>query len=329
MSLLAIAAHMALTAALLEPPVSLAWQAPETCPQREAIDARLHALLPDFGELATPDTPASLRVIGRIEPAGDRWTVTLVFESDRGTDERSFSGPDCVALADAAALVVAVAIDPLGVSQTIAYEEPTPEPEPEPTPKLPPAEPPPPTTTTYALPIDDAPPRDEPTARFAFALLGGGGYGPLRLAQAGVGVELGAFGPWWRASLRGLWLAPRRQSFAAGEARFDGVAIAVRGCGVPAVRRVEFPICAGVEAGSLRGAGTGTTLDARDANIPWVAVLVGPGLRWAVMDRIALGVDLELLAPLVRGGFTIDGTAVQQIAPVGVQALAGVELRLP
>ncbi len=115
--------------------VALDWHAPDRCPQREQLDARLHTLLPELGELGPEATPAQLQVRGQIEPTdGDRWEVRLVFESERGPDERRFSGPDCVALADAAALVIAVAVDPLAVVQTIALSEveaqPSAEPEP-------------------------------------------------------------------------------------------------------------------------------------------------------------------------------------------------------
>src|SRR5690606_28838230 len=110
---------------------------------------------------------------------------------------------------------------------------------------------------------------------------------------------------------------------------FDGFGIAARGCGVPHVGRVEFPICAGIEAGALRGAGTGTTPNPGQATLPWAAALVGHGLRWAVRERLALGLDVELLVPFVRGGFTIAGAEVSRFAAAGLRGFAALELRLP
>jgi hypothetical protein len=336
MSAIAIAALLLLgpapeDAATLAP-LALEWHAPARCPQRETIDARLRELLPELGELVPVGVPARVSVSGRIDLAdGDRWAVSLRFESERGVDERRFSGTDCVALADAAALVIAVGVDPVEVSQTIALERSD---APEPSEDIPTEvdtrdeAPVPELGQSWESPrVDPRPPID---ARFALALVGGGGYGPLRLAEAAAGLELGVFGPWWRASVRGLWLVPRTLQLAGDDAaRFDGFGIAARGCGVPWIGRVEFPICAGVEAGALRGAGTGTTPDPRRASLPWAAALIGPGLRWAIRDRLAIGLDVELLAPIVRGGFTIGGDEVSRFTAVGVRGFAALELRLP
>ncbi|MFO7566363.1 MAG: hypothetical protein R6X02_27215 [Enhygromyxa sp.] len=332
-------------------PLALEWHAPAGCPQRERVDDRLHELLPELGELVPIGAPARVSVSARIDLAdGDRWALSLRFESERGVDERRLSGPECVALADAAALVIAVGVDPLEVSQNLAQGrrgEAAPEPATSPKPSKPAPRVEDPHDDAHEdshAPLDagrehdqidespklDQRPREEIDARFSLALVGGGGYGPLQLAGAGVGLELGAFGPWWRAAIRGLYLLPRTQRLAGDLAgRFDGFGIAARGCAVPWVGQVELPICAGLEAGSLRGRGTGSTPAPREAGVPWAAALIGPGLRWPVRDRLALGLDLELLVPITRGGFTIDGAVVSRLTPVGVRAFAGLELRLP
>ncbi|WP_181233084.1 hypothetical protein [Enhygromyxa salina] len=341
---------VALVALLLAPevqtptrtsPLGLTWQAPHSCPQRAEIDARVHELLPSLGEIVGVDTPADVQVSGRVDlQDSERWVVSLRFESARGVDERTFSGPDCQALGDAAALVIALGVDPVGVSTQLAQRqqvEPKPEPEPEPEPEpIPKSDPNPDPRQDPRRALSDqtegssATDEHPPNIRVGIAPLGGGGYGPLQLGQGALGIELSGFGPWWRVALRGRWLTPRTHTLASGsQARFDGFSIAARGCAVPWAGRVEFPICAGVEAGALRGRGTGTTLAPRDAGLPWAALLVGPGLRWVVHEHVALGLDLELLAPLTRGGFTIGTTVAQEFAPVGVQGFAGVEFRLP
>jgi hypothetical protein len=337
--------RLAIAAVLLgpapEPPadaLGLEWHAPERCPQREAIAARVHALLPGLGDRWPP-----VQVHGRIDLASEGWTVNLRFESERGVDERRFSGPDCATLGDAAALVIAVSLDPVDVALTLAADEvdsawaraPEPEPklEPEPLADPPPNDEPQSPPPLHVTVRDAPPPNSDPApidARFLLAAVSGGGYGPLRLAHAAAGIELGAFGPWWRATVRGLWLPPRIQGLGHGNAgRFDGFALAARGCAVPWRRRVEFPICAGLEAGALRGRGVGSTPAPREGALPWVAVVLGPSLRWGLRERLAIGLDLELLASVVRGGFTIDEALVQSITPAGVRALATVELRLP
>lgn len=339
--------------------VALDWRAPRnSCPQRDRVEARIRELLPELDELAEVDEGARVAVWGRVDLGeGERWTVSLRFESDRGVDERSFSAASCEAGAEAAALVIAVTVDPLGVAETVAEpaagegreeapeEEPEPavvepdptpevvEPEPELEPELDEGELSRPRSRPGEGPRTRPRRSDGPRPRVALGVQGGGGWGPLRLATAGLGLELAIFGERWRAGVRGLWLPPRVDVLESGEAaRYDGFAIAARGCGVPRFggeRRVELPLCAGFEAGALGGRGTGLTPQPRAASQPWVAAVLGPGLRWAVRPRVALGVDLDLLVSLVRGGFAIDEREIQRVSAVGVRALAGVELRLP
>ena len=324
--------------------LSLDWQAPNSCPQREAIEMRLHELLPELDLLAPNDARALLHVEGRLELADvDLWTVSLEFEGDRGLDHREFSGSNCEVLAKAAALVIAVAIDPVSVSLALANVEPKsterpdepetseaiPSPEPEPVPEPSPSPEPDSNQEMVLSRVDDEEEEDQLPAQFVLALVGGGGYGPLRLGQGGLGAEFGVAGPRWRANVRGLWLVRRDQSYAGGvAARFEGFAIAGRGCGVPAIGRLEFPICAGIEGGALQGRGRGSTPEPLKSIVPFVAVVAGPSLRF-VLGRFALGADFELAVPLVRGGFTISDSVVQLVTPVGVRGLAAVELRLP
>lgn len=340
------------------PTVAIEWRAPTSCPQREDIAAGVAALLPEI-TIAEPGAPTSLLVDGRIDLDGsERWAVTLRFEGERGVDERTFSGSDCATLGEAAVLVIAVTVDPLATAETIdldaAPHQPTPEPRPEPRPEPEPEPEPPP--EPEPLPQPEPKPKPEPSpdpdssppvraaisrsgdargspdsVRASLGALGGFGYGPLTLGQGALGFDVGALGPHWRASARALWLPPRTQSTAGAQARYDGFAGSLRGCGVPTIAgaSLEFPVCLGVEAGFVRGRGSGATPNARSSLAPYVGALVTGGLRWALRPRVAISVDADLLVPLVRGGFTIGGGVVQEFSPVGVRGLAGLEIRLP
>jgi hypothetical protein len=105
----------------------------------------------------------------------------------------------------------------------------------------------------------------------------------------------------------------------------------VRACVVPPLARdrIELPICAGMEAGVVRGRGPNTSPNARTAAQPWAAVELGPALLWVPTKRVALGIEVDFVTGLLRGGFTIGDEIAQSLAPVGVRALARVEVRFP
>jgi hypothetical protein len=109
--------------------------------------------------------------------------------------------------------------------------------------------------------------------------------------------------------------------------------VGVSGCGLLRFgprRRLELPLCAGVEGGQLRARGAGAGLsEVRTARSPWYALLAGPGLAWHATSRFALWLDAEAVVLLGRARFVTDqGTTVVHASPVGARVLAGVELRL-
>jgi hypothetical protein len=113
--------------------------------------------------------------------------------------------------------------------------------------------------------------------------------------------------------------------------RYDGGFGGARGCFVApfAEDRLELPICAGIEAGVIRGRGVGMTPSPSSATQPWAAVGLGPGVRYVANKWIALHLEVDLVAALLRGGFTIGDLIAQSQAPIGVRALAGLEVRFP
>ncbi|PRQ09105.1 hypothetical protein [Enhygromyxa salina] len=113
---------------------------------------------------------------------------------------------------------------------------------------------------------------------------------------------------------------------------FNGWFIAGRGCFVPAVgarERIELPICGGGELGQVRGRGVDELPVVDEASLLWVALALGQGLWFSPIERLAVGLDVQLAVPLQRGSFSVETAEIQQIAPVSVRGLVGVELRLP
>ncbi|MFV8755210.1 hypothetical protein ACNOYE_32070 [Nannocystaceae bacterium ST9] len=331
---------------VLSPPehasVSLGWNSPIGCPTREQALSELRELLPNASEGPEAELRVEIAIAGQPE---QRFVAELRFVGARGVDERSIVGASCEVVASAALLVVAVTIDPIATVEQI--EARTAEVEPEPSPRPEPAVSPEsvepdeqplafvdPRESGESLHLEPEPePATRPTrARVALGVLGGGGWGPLRAGSGSLAIELGVFGPWWRWELRGSSVLPRALDTDAGRrARYDAWLIATRGCLVPplAQARVELPVCLGLEAGVLRGRGIGSTPNPRGASQPWAAARIGAGLRWVPRPRFALGFEIDLLAALLRGGFTIGDEVAQRHAPVGVRALVGVEVRLP
>jgi hypothetical protein len=158
----------------------------------------------------------------------------------------------------------------------------------------------------------------------------GGGWGPIQTGHAALGGRVALFGPRWRAELGGRWSLPRLIAVEAAAGSFDAWVIEGRGCFVPtAARTLEFPLCPGLELGSVRGRGRPPTTDATSRSFLSVAPGLSQGLVWAPVERFAIGVELGLVVPLTRGVFVVGPTQLQQLALIGARALLTLELRLP
>lgn len=324
--------------ALLEPPaaepISLRWES--ECVEREQALLQLRELIPELPE-RVPEAAGAVAIEVEIEGT----SATVRFVSARGLDERMLEGQSCESLAEAVILVIAVAVE-AEVSEAVeapAVEtESIPEPEPEPTEpepsELEPSEPQPdePTSTPIDPPREPTPTRKKQRIRGHVGLLGGGGWGPIDAGMGALVLEVGAQGRRWRASARGIWVPPRTIPLDDDPrfiGRYDGGFAGARACLISTLarERIELPLCTGFEAGLLRGRGVGTTPAPDVATQPWVAVQLGPGLRYVPNRWIALGVEVDLVASLLRGGFTLGDAVAQIHAPIGVRALAGLEAR--
>jgi hypothetical protein len=87
-------------------PLELRWQAPDACPDRAEVQSRVEHLL-ERGA-ATSDWLADARVARK----GQRWILKLNLQHAGRRATRTLQADDCVTLSDAAAWLIAVAIDP-------------------------------------------------------------------------------------------------------------------------------------------------------------------------------------------------------------------------
>ncbi len=128
-------------------PFELEWRAPAGCPNADHVRAEISRLI---GPDAHPQ--GVTRVSGEITAQeGGAFSVRLALEQSGRTGERTLSAASCAEVSRAAALLVALAIEP-----GAAEEDPVPLPPPAP-PPVPPAQPPP---TPRPPPRVLAPPRE-------------------------------------------------------------------------------------------------------------------------------------------------------------------------
>lgn len=326
----------------------LQWDAPaDACPDASTVGALIDQHLAPRGDAAT-----GIRVAARATAEGDgRWAIELRIETLSGSATRSLAAADCRAAAETVALAVALAVGP--TAEATPHEVP-PAPEPDqgtiaadaPTTTATDA----PTTTTTAEPtigpdplvstssttvrepaaeVDPAPPR-----RLAFDLgLGGGlGFGHVARLGGAAQAQVALVARRFQVSLRADHLVRRRvplpdRSDAGGLLSFTTGALEAG----PIVRPgpLEIPLLAAVSVGAARARGFGSDHD-RVRTVPWATVGIGPGVRWAPLPRLVLGLRAELSVALVRHSFTLGPTRpLVTTGLVAGHAWATIALRLP
>lgn len=315
---------------------SLVWRAPAECPGVEQLRDRIDEFAP--GMLADAER-LGVQIDGGIDAIEGRFEATIRIENQAGVSVRRFAAADCELIGDASALVIAVTLAPLetaaGLSERPQVQRPSePDHQPAPTDEPPTSEPAavldepsPPTFALSFTPEDDGP--SDTSLRVGLRAFGGVSYGPTNTGHGMVGGALALLSERWRVELAGWWSPPRvvRRTELGGV--FSGWALAGRGCYVPTVRRLEFPLCPAVELGQVRGRGLDELAIVDEANFLWIALGLGQGLWFAPHERFAVGVDARVAVPLRSGGFVVDDRRIQRLVPVAVSGFAGVEVRLP
>lgn len=108
--MLALLSAWAVLAGPPEPGLSVQWDAPAGCPDGAVVRARVVRLV---GEEAARKARLTARAAVRAE--GGRWALELELAGETGAGKRSLSAGRCEELAGAAALVIAIAVDPRAV----------------------------------------------------------------------------------------------------------------------------------------------------------------------------------------------------------------------
>ncbi|MCY0992641.1 hypothetical protein OV203_36215 [Nannocystis sp. ILAH1] len=346
--------------AAAEPPPGLAldWTAPPGCPDQAEVYARV---VRRTGQEAADR--ASLTARGTVrEAAPGRWSLTLELAGATGGGRRELSAPRCEELVEAAALVVAIAVDPRAALATGEVVVPAPPSEvaqgaganghvaedmsqragsngqvwkdmsegPKAQPRA---------TDEMEAPVAEEPARAEepapagkpPGVRVGLRAAAGVSFARLLpRPSAAVGLALSVSGKRWRAELGGLYAPPVTGGDDVIGGLFQAGAVELRGC--PVLRRgaVEVPLCVGLQIGAMQGRGRGSGLaTTTTARSPWLAATVGAAVGWRPRGRVGLWLGADAIVALLRPSFvTAGGVKVHEAARFGGQVLAGVEVRL-
>jgi hypothetical protein len=313
--------------------VELRWQAPASCPDEAVVRRRLERALLERD--ATPVEPTTIDVEVTALDEGGHALVMLVRMGDR-VGRRTLEGVDCEALADAAVLVVAVALDPGGEVDLETLESPdeafVPPPVEVTGEEGEPSAPREPSAPNPAPPLEEQE-RGKPPRPVFFAQTGVGvGVGILPRVGPSINVSAGPRGRYWVATLGGsFWF--RRDARVPEHPEVGGElrlwSIDARGCGIPAVGMLAFPLCGGVSAGMLHGRGIGE-LDSRKARSPWVAMRAGPGLEVWPVRAFGVWIRAEGVFVVARPDFEVPQRGSVCCANIAtLDAAAGVAVRFP
>jgi hypothetical protein len=250
---------------------------------------------------------------------GQTWSLAMETELAGRPGRRSLEAASCQDLASAAALIVALMIDPNAVAAHA-------------TPPRPVAAPPRPVA---------APPKTEPapapeSKRRAVQYLAGihvaGSYGTLPSFDVGVGGGVGMQGRRWRAELRGSYGLRRDQKASAAAppgayGEFNFAAAALAACVNLGREGLAFGPCADAELGATSAKGFGVS-QSFPANTLWSALGAGGYAAIALGHHLSLPLHLDVLAPLRRSQFVVKNVPgrVFQAPAVGVRLGAGIEL---
>lgn len=312
------------------------WDVPPVCPAQSVVERWIDRLTLEGVE----DVPSWQ---GRIEAAEDAGFVLTLTVAGR---TRTVADRDCEKLAVAAALVVAVAADPVAVVDVIDAELHPPEPAPpllEPTPE-PVFEPVPPEPTPS--PVTEPPPEPaarasrEPAPGLRGVVSGAIGAELAVLPRPGFAASAGAgvLWSWLRLEFVGLVSTPRDveasdPDFGARAAVAGGQ---VRGCGIVRAAPVEVPLCLAGEVGGIWARGFGPTIEPEARVQPWAAVVPSLGVTRWLSKRVGLeariSVPLGLYKPAVHlGGLDLGGRDLNvfRAGSVGARLWVGPVVRFP
>jgi hypothetical protein len=280
-------------------PVELSWDAPAGCPDAEVVRSGIaHGLPSTEGGLARVNALVSVSQLD-----AEHWRAALELRGADWTATRTLKGPSCAAVADAAALVIVMALANELQAREVVVEAPPP--------------PPPP-------PVEPRAP-SSPLVGVAAAV----DTSTLPGATPGLAVALGWRWARARVDLRGAFF--REQSAKIGDQSATGADLSLltasaRGCYVLG-QVVALGPCVAAGFDRVVGRGFGPISPTEASNI---APFFAGGLvaEWRLSRWVVPFLSAEAAIPLVRARFSVEDVGpVHQAAAVSFRGAAGFELR--
>jgi len=223
-----------------EPELALTWQAPAGCPAAADVEAQFARLIGGPSRLPSGkhiDATAVVRT-----QAADKWTLDLSTTLDGAPGRRALAGDSCASVSSAAALILALTIDPAAAERALLA------------PSAPAPEKPPPSPAPAAVVVAGPPP--EPRVLHPYARLYGGAVvsffpSPAPAAGGALGVRRRRLG----AELSFVGTEQQHVAATGGGGDFRLLVGGARGCGALGGHAVVWQLCAGGELEWLTGTG--------------------------------------------------------------------------
>lgn len=300
------------------------WNAPAECPRESEVLAKLSAVLSADGWGDAFVDLGQTQLAGSITREGTSWVLALQVTDERGSRTRRLQADQCEDLAQAAALALALLLEQRPeAAATEASATPGPPHPPE-------------AVSSPAMANGSSAPDAEATPKSA-AESQGLALGVEVLVDSSTLADV-AFGPsgqaQWRLgnySLAGyaVFLPAQRRAVSGEEyVEFSHFGAGLRACGAIAGGTLGVDVCAGGEAGWVSAWGLGL-VDGRKVDNFWLAPSFGLVGRWRGMATGALTSRLELLLPLRRQPYVINGTQTVHETPSWTARWAlGIELNI-
>ncbi len=301
----------------------MTWDAPPECPNEHDVrDAVARNLGRPLSAVSQQAVVANANVWRRDD---GRWELRLVTKTPAGTRERQLVADRCDVLADATALLLAVAVDPRlaeteheVVDRTSLAQAPMAT-----TPRAP--------TTGPA----GGPRTLSRSRRVRFGVRSSVGVEGRALPGWGPGVllDFGVYGKHWRAELATSYWFKRSARLSSDPQVGGDLQLwtgGMRAGPVFTAGPLEIPLRLGLELGVMWGHGIGV-LRPRTDRLLWLAVLVGPALAWAPLRWLALWTTADVvLVPGEPPSFELRGIdVVHRAGKIGARFTFGVEVRFP
>jgi len=285
--------------------LDLAWDAPDECPTGAEVSA-------DVMHIVGSSETRHVVVHATVQKDGPVWTLVLDTQSGEEAGQRTLHGATCAEVAKAGVIVMALTLDPNGMSPPPTAVVAPPAPVVPPPPVIAPAAPVVPRAVWATLRIEGG---------AAFATLPS--TAPFAAVAAGARLARGAA----RLGVAGL-LENSESAPAGSSGSFWLFSTFADVCGAPiAARRFELWACVGAQIDRMAAAGHGVTSPST-AVVWWLAPRVGLEPSLGLIDRLRLVLPLEVSFPLYRPTFTLDGVGpVFRPALVFVRVSLGAEVR--